>query len=300
MGIFSNLLSAGGLLFNSAPDYSYGLIKQTGADKLLGDGRWDDFDRLVMDLGSEDLTRLLDGVCLGSTYANMINKYLLEGKSEVREIVAGAHNLYLAWERRGGNWGHTLSGEQVDGFTLHLQKAHDNFSYRFSTPVLEAESFARLIRVYMGFSDAEAAQSSFENASYLRPNHLLAHLNYFKVTTPKWLGDVNTMQAYVDQVEDVNLRKLLMLMLLVELYSDFDTEDTVTAKTNFTKEYSSLVEGGLLNDYDFNGDSLIVIYTKNYLSCLYRILGLSKKEAELNKQLIGRRTNYPWAYFGWK
>ncbi|GGG51664.1 hypothetical protein [Hymenobacter glacieicola] len=251
-----------------------------------------------MSLSSENLTRLIDGLCLSEAHGVLIKKYLSAADSEVRELIAGARNLHIAWERRGGNWGNTLSGEQIDGFGNYLQKAHENLSHRFSTAVLEAESFARLTRVYMGFSDIEAVQSSFQNASYLVNDHLLAHLNYFKAISPKWLGDVELLGRFVLNVEDKSLKNLLKLMYVVELYSDkyYSTYDE--AKVNYEKAKFDYVSKILSDIHPLEDDSLIGIYTNNYIACLYRILGMQLKEIKMSKYLVARRTNYPWAYFG--
>lgn len=180
MGFFNKLISTSSSLFTkNTPDYSYGLIEKLGVDTMLQTERWNEFESTILSLGSEDLTRLLDGICLTDKYEVTLRNYFTSVKSEVKELVAGAYHLFLAWDRRGANLGASLTGEQIDGFTYYLGEANRNFSEHFSTPILESESFARLVRVYMGFSDTEAAQSAFANAVHLVPDHLLAHLNYF-------------------------------------------------------------------------------------------------------------------------
>lgn len=300
MSFFNKLISTGSSLFTkSTPDYSYGLIVKLDVENMLQTERWNEFERIILSLGSEDLTRLLDGLCLTDKYEVTLRNYFTSVKSEVKELVAGTYHLFLAWDRRGANIGASLTSEQIDAFTYYLGEANRNFSEHFSTPILEAESFARLVRVYMGFSDTEAAHSAFANAVNLVPDHLLANLNYFKVTSPKWLGDLETMHKFVTQIRHTPLKDLLQLMFLVEAYSDVFSNNSAKDKAIFQKQHGEFIANILATVVAPTDDSLLAIYTRNYLVCIYRILGHGKEGSGLKKQLEGRRTNYPWAYFGW-
>ncbi|WP_345236485.1 hypothetical protein [Hymenobacter saemangeumensis] len=300
MSFLDKLVSSGTALFaKKYPDYSYGLIDRLGVDAMLRQQRWEALEATVMGLDSEDLTRLLDGLCLTDKYEDALRSYLAASSSEVRQLVAGAYHLYLAWARRTGSYGAALTEKQIEGFLHFLHEANNDFSRNFSTPVLEAESFARLVRVYMGFSEVEAAESSFANAVHLVPTHLLAHLNYFRTSTPRWLGSAEALHDYVSQVEDDRLRRLLQLMFLIEMYSDLQNENRSTATATFREQHGELISEVLGATALPADDSLLTIYTRNYLACLYRILGQSQQEAALKKQLEGRRTSHPWIYFGW-
>lgn len=300
MLLLDKLISTGSALFTkNYSDYSYGLIERLGIENMLQARQWTAFENLIYSLDSEDLTRLLDGLCLTDRYERFLKNYFSTEKSEIKQLISGAHNLYFAWKRRGANVGNSLTGKQVDGFTFYLEKSSQDFSHNFGSPILEAESLARLVRVYMGFSDTEAAQSAYLTATQLIPNHLLAHLNYFKITSPKWLGDLETMIIFVNQVEDTELKKLFQLMYLIEVYSDLFYSFSLTANSKFRKLYGQLIEEVLTNTTIPIGNSLLAIYTCNYLACLYQILGFRKEVLAIKPQLKGRRTSYPWAYFGW-
>ncbi|WP_125917091.1 hypothetical protein [Hymenobacter coccineus] len=300
MCLLDKLISTGsGLFTKSYPDYSYGLIRHLGIENMLQAGQWAAFENIIYSLNSEDLTRLLDGICLTDRYERALKNYFSTEKSEVKQLISGAHNLYLAWKLRGANVGNSLTGKQVDGFIFYLEKSSQDFSYDFSSPILEAESCARLVRVYMGFSDTEAAQSAYSTAIQLIPNHLLAHLNYFKVTSPKWLGNLEIMASFVNQVVDAELKNLLQLMYLVEVYSDLFYSFSLTANSKFQKLHGQLIKEALAANTVPSGNSLLAIYTCNYLACLYQILGFRKEVSAIKPRLKGRRTIYPWAYFGW-
>ncbi|MGI4883482.1 MAG: hypothetical protein ACRYFR_00810 [Janthinobacterium lividum] len=300
MKLLNKLISTGSTLFTKQfPDYSYGLIRRIGVDNIIRDEHWAEFESIVYSLNSEDLTRLLDGLCLTNKYDKQLKSYFSSEESEVKRLTSGAHNLHLAWERRGNNVGSSLKGNQVDGFILYLEEAHHDLSENFTNPVLNAEASARLIRVYMGFSDTEAAYSAFLNATRSIPNHLLAHLNNFKVTSPKWLGGPETMQSFVNQVANTQLRNLIRLMYLVEIYSDLFYSFSPTAYSKFKKHHGKSISEALATTIIPTDDSLLSIYIRNYLACLYQILGLRKELSAIKNQLKGQRTNYPWAYFGW-
>lgn len=107
------------------------------------------------------------------------------------------------------------------------------------------------------------------------------------------------MQNFVAQIQSASLKNLLQLMFLVEAYSDIFSNNSVKDKATFQKQHGEFIADILATTGAPTDDSLLSIYTRNYLACLYRILGHSKEESVLKKQLEGRRTNYPWAYFGW-
>jgi hypothetical protein len=282
---------------NNKPDLSFGLIQELGAKEDLAAHNWDSFEEKVGRLTDENLTRFLDGLCLSGNHDKAVRKFLSSGISPTRSLVSGAYNIHIAWLRRGTGWGSSLSPTQINQFTEYLKKAENNLTIPYANPIYEAEAKARLIRVKMGMSEGREAQEAFHYVLSLNPNHLLAYINYFKVASPKWLGDVETLRDLVVTNGDERLSVLLKLMYIVELFSDKYYNSYEDAKANYEKAKDELFSLLLTGAKPIHDDTLLAIYTNNYLACFYRIHHMPLKEFMMNKFLRCRRTIYPWAYF---
>lgn len=147
-------------------------------------------------------------------------------------------------------------------------------------------------------SEGREAQEVFHYVLSLNPNHLLAYINYFKVASPKWLGDVEILRDLTLTNGDKKLSTLLKLMYIVELFSDKYYNSYEDARINYEKAKGELFPLLLIEAKPIQDDSLLAIYTNNYLACFYRIHRMPLKEFKMNKFLMGKRTIYPWAYFG--
>lgn len=299
MRLFPYILSLViGFVKSRKPDLSFGLIQELEVEKDLAAHNWDIFEKKVERLTDENLTRFLDGLCLSGNHDKAVRKYISSGNSPTRRLVSGAYNLHVAWLKRGTGWGSSLSPTQIDQFTGHLEKAEDDLTVSYANPIYEAEAKARLIRVKMGMSDGREAQEVFHYVLSLNPNHLLAYINYFKVASPKWLGDAEILRDLAVTNGDKKLSILLKLMYIVELFSDKYYNSYENAKVNYDNAKGELFSLLLIEAKPIHDDTLLAIYTNNYLACFYRIHRMLLKEFMMNKLLMGRRTIYPWAYFG--
>jgi hypothetical protein len=277
-------------------DLSFGLIDKLGIKPLLEQRQWLAFEKLATDLPPDELTRLLDGLCLSEHHAALLVYYQQSGDSEMRRLVAAVYATFRAWEARSGAYARELSQQQVDGFTHYLTQAHAHLAPPFAEPALQAQASARLVRVAMGLSEPELAQVAYAQCVALQPSHLLAHLFYFNVLTPKWFGDEEVLEDFVTIGSGAALRDLLQAMYLVELQFIVD-DSTALAKADF-KNANQCRIAELLAKKPLAEDSLYAIYFNNYLACLSHNLGELAQRDHFLQALAGRVTAYPWAYFG--
>ncbi|GAB3576084.1 hypothetical protein [Hymenobacter daeguensis] len=289
--LFSKSATAG-------PDLSFGLLAGSGAENLLRQQQWESFETLVAGLSTEDLTRLLDGLCVTADYAPLLARYLAAGNSALRHLVAGVHDTFLAWEARSGAAAQYVTEGQARGFEHYLGLAHEHLNRPFATATLQAEAYARLIRVLMGLSEPQEGQQAFYACRELVPDHQLGHLNYFKLAAPRWFGDADVLAEFVDEVEAPGLRQLLQANFLVERYSDFEGENRLTAKGQLRREYSARIDELLPALRPMTGPSLLAIYFNNYAGGLHHALGNTAERNQFLHELNGHITPYPWAYFG--
>jgi hypothetical protein len=289
-------------LFSSPPsavpvnDLSFGLIQARGIKPMLEQRQWKEFENAATSLAPDDLTRLLDGLCLSAHYVPLLEQYQKSGESELQQLMAGVHATFQAWEARSGAYAKELSQSQIDGFSHYLHIAYSKLNTQFATPNLQVEASARLVRVAMGLSDLDLAQAAYKHCTALQPNHLQAHLFYFNVLTPKWFGDEDALEDFVDAASNSALHDLLQAMYLVELQSITD-DSTEIAKENVKNENRRRINE-LLAKQPLVSDSLYAIYFNNYLACLNHTLGNPIVRNSFLAKLEGRITAYPWAYFG--
>jgi hypothetical protein len=279
-----------------ANDWSFGLIEAQSIKPMLEQKQWQAFEKVAAELAADDLTRLLDGLCLSDYYVPLLEQYQKSGTSELRRLVAAVHDTFRAWEARSGAYARELSRQQIDGFSHFLGLAQAQLVQPFTTPSLQAQAGARLVRVAMGLGDPDLARVAYEQCVAIEPTHVLAHIFYFNVLTPKWFGDEDMLEDFADTVAGPALRNLVQAMYLVELQSIVD-DSTAIAKENFKNQNQRLINELLAKQPLFD-DSLYAVYFNNYLACLSHNLGQVASRNQFLQALNGRVTTYPWAYFG--
>lgn len=290
-------------LFSRSPsetDLSYGLLKAQGFENQLADKQWDDFEAAAQRLAPDDLTRLLDGLCLTNRYAPLLQEYLAAGRSELRTLVTGARALFAAWEARGGLVADGTSQQQFDGFTYYLEKALDLLSQPFAEPRLQAEAAARLVRVSMGLGEQSLAHEAFDCCTSLVPTHLMGHFNYLRMVSPWWHGGLAELTAFVEAVTDSELYRVLQLIYLHEIHSFLahDTGSTAEAGRRLRQDYAKHLEAALAGPPQQPGHSLPAVYYNNYLAGLHHLLGNPAARNRLLLALGPHITPNPWNYFG--
>ncbi|GAB2962533.1 hypothetical protein GCM10027048_33890 [Hymenobacter coalescens] len=298
MRSFLSSLFAGSRGREPERDLSFGLLSCHGIPALVRARHWEQVAAVAATLTSDELSRLLDGLCLTEQYSQELYQLRADAPTEFGQLVLGAWHLYGAWQARTGKWGKDLTQAEVSGFVHYLQLAHEQLSGPFPTPAYRCEARARLVRVEMGFSDADAAVESFHESVALDPGKFWAHHHLFKVASPKWLGSQPELLGYIESVAEPQVQYALWLMYLVEMYSDADTEDEATAQSRWYAAHRELLQRVLAQPPLPVDNSLVAVYANNYLACLYHLLGERARRDALLEQLAPRFTPYPWAYLG--
>ncbi|MGI4862519.1 MAG: hypothetical protein ACRYFZ_01250 [Janthinobacterium lividum] len=280
-------------------DLSYGLLEQLGIDKLLAAANWNALETKAAQLPANDLTRLLDGLCLTHRYDQVLTPYLAAGSSELRALVKGAHDVFLAWESRGALVASATSQEQVDGFYHYLGQALEHLNQPFENPAFQAEAAARLVRVGMGLGESELFQEAFELCRELAPTHLMGHFNYLRAVSPWWHGSVADLTAFVDAIADPELHRLFQLIYLNELHSFFSHElgSDAKATAQLLHDYRPRIDAVLAGPAA-EGTSLAAVYYNNYLAGLHHLVGNTPARNQLIRAQGPHLTPYPWSYFG--
>lgn len=289
------------LFAGAAPetDLSYGLLTGQGFDKLLASKQWPAFEAAALQLAPDDLTRLLDGLCLTNKQAALVQEYLASGQSELRTLVGAVRATFLAWESRGGFVADETTEQQFDGFLHYLQQAYELLSQPLEAPTLEAERGARMVRVAMGLSEAELAADAFGACTELVPAHLMGHYNYMRVVSPWWLGSLEALQEFVDAIADPALHQLFRLIQLHEVNSYLQHEhNPARAKELLQRDHRAPLAAALAGPPVAEGHTLAAIYYNNYLAALHHLLGDKAARNRLILALGPHIMPLPWSHFG--
>lgn len=290
-------------LFSSAApetDLSYGLLTGQGFDKLLASKQWPAFEAAALQLPPDDLTRLLDGLCLTNRHAALLQGYLAAGNSELRTLVQGARTLFLAWEARGSMVASDTSAEQIDGFFHYLSQTLDILNQPFESAQLHAEASARLVRVGMGMGEFELAQEAFGLCYDLVPTHLMGHYNYLRAVSPWWHEGLTDLTGFVDSITDPGVRRVMQLIYLHEVHSFtlHETNSEAKATKLLKQNYGQRIEAALAGPAHQGGQSLQAIYYNNYLAALHNLLGDKAARNRLILALGPHIMPLPWSHFG--
>lgn len=289
-----------GWLPSKPNDFSFGLVNEKNIPELFEQKAWVDFENIFKDLPSDDITKLIDGLCLSKRYDKEVEAYLKENDSELSYLISGVYYTYVAWEIRTGGWAKNIKEDQWDGFLKYLEKAEASLLKVAKSDSLKTEAKARLIRVYLGLSRKSKAIDLFNQCIISNPNHYLAHVNMFKILTPRWSGSVEELKQFINSVGNPKLRCLLELMYYIEMYSDILNEysNEGKAKRLFRTHYLKEVKVLLNNDFNLPKGSIVSIYTCNHLAYLYHIIGKRGSRNKVLKKIPNAFTQQPWAYFG--
>ncbi|WP_460581690.1 tetratricopeptide repeat protein [Hymenobacter luteus] len=281
---------------NNERDLSFGLNARYSIPALIQQQQWQQVETIAHGLTSDELSRLVDGICLTDRYNKNIQLFIRSADTDFSHLVAGAWYLYQAWQARTGKWAEDLSKSEVEGFFHYLQLARLQLGGSFEQDAYRCEARARLVRTEMGLSEPDKAIKAFQQSIALDDSKFWAYHHVFKLVSPKWLGDKNELVAYIESVEKEDIQYALWLMYLVEMYSDIEEEEN--APKRWYTEHSPLIQKILTQPKLPVDSSLVSVYANNNLAYLYHLLGEKEERNTILNQLVDRFPPYPWAYFG--
>lgn len=283
-------------------DTSHGLIQQLGLEAFINAGDWKAVENKVLQLSSDDISRVMDGICDQKNLTAKVEQFLETERTEFQDVLAGIFYTKRGWDIRSGAWAKDVGEDQWEGFFKHLELAAERLNRSYESKQLQLEGVSRLIRVYMGVSEEDEAIEAFNHCKEMDPAHYMAHIAMHRVTTPRWQGNMEEMLDFGNSIRNDHLRGLIQLSSLIEIYDDMaredDDEEDDVIKQRFQKEHDALIHQTLSNLVVPDGSSMLTIDFKNHLACLYSILNMKKDRDRYLNELNGNITYRPWCYFG--
>ncbi|AII52240.1 hypothetical protein N008_09650 [Hymenobacter sp. APR13] len=282
----------------AARDLSFGLLEARQLTPLVKQEKWGQIGQIALSVTSDELSRLLDGICLTEQFNKQILPLAKDPEPEFARLVLGAWYLYQAWQARSGLLAKDVSKSQMEGFEHYLLLARGLLGGPFATPAFLCEARARLVRVEMGLNEPDHAMTAFHQSIAVDARKFWAYHHVFKLASPKWLGSEEELVGYIQSVEDDALHHTLWLMFLVEMYSDADLENESSALQRWYPAYRELLEEVLAQPQLPLNNTLVSIYANNNLAYLYHLVGEREKRNATLTALNGYFPPYPWDYFG--
>lgn len=284
--------------FPGKVDESYGLIEKLNLESDLSQSNWQSLEDKMSQLSPDEFSRVISELCNGKQYNDEMEKFLQTPETEFQNVIAGAYFTRVAYLKRSGAWATELSEDQVNGMFEYLEKAEERFGKEFKTELYQMEAAAQMIGVKMNTGSKADCTFYFEKCRSINPKHFMAHNRYFRTSTPRWGGSNEAMLSLIVSTKDKPLRDLMRLMALNEMFNDLHNEDEDTAVGIFKEQRRTLITEALQNTPIPNNDSIVSIFSKNYLGMLYNILGMNSDRDRIIGELSNRVTQYPWAYYG--
>lgn len=234
-----------------------------------------------------------------NTFADWVEK---EPNSYLAHLFKGANEVFLAWEARSGNFAKEVNQDQWAGFREHLNKAKQHFNQSIALNSNEAETYARMIPMYMGFSDKVGVLDAFQSAIKLNPDHVMAHTAALNALKEKWLGSKKEMYEFADAAISRNDFPYLKTVLLDCFIEDsisylYDEEQKDQFELFFNNEQFRHDFFKLHQDFKpLKGYDELTYSIRNkfcFLMYLMKEYQLAKKEFD---KFDGYMTAAPWYY----
>jgi tetratricopeptide (TPR) repeat protein len=148
---------------------------------------FDAIQPMVKNYPDEGVGRLLDAIT-GNTAVSLW----------LQHMVAGEHEITLAWKARGSGWASEVTQEGQKGFKEHIEKARDHLSAAWELDKQAPEPAAEMITVAMSGADpvGEAPRLWFDRAVGAQLDYIPAYNNFENSLLPRWGGSHEAMYLF--------------------------------------------------------------------------------------------------------
>lgn len=275
-------------------DYSFGEANLQKIKSKLEEQEFTSAEFLIYELDPDELRQVIDHVTL-----NGVGKTILDWKealpnSQLANLFLGVFYIHQASLNRGNSPLDALPPEQKKLFFEYSDKAKDLLEKVDSDDELKTEAYAQLLRIAGTTGDFESANVYFDKCLKLNPNHLWAHIEYAENIQPKWGGNLEIIEKFIDDLTDDPLVNQTVYLKMVW--------DSVLANENLF--------GGTMQDLKQQAKALLfeidaevnnhppssiqkyVLY--NYMTVVSEEFGIRALNQKYNKMMDGNFTLYPF------
>jgi tetratricopeptide (TPR) repeat protein len=275
-------------------DYSFGDANLQKIKSKLEEREYTSAEFLIHQLDADELRQAIDHVTL-----NGIGKTILDWKetlpdSQLADLFLGVYYIHQASLNRGDLPLDALSPKQAELFFEYSDEAKDLLEKIDSGHEFKAEAYAQLLRVAGTTGDFESADFYFDQCLALSPNHLWAHIEYAENIQPKWGGNLEGIEKFINGLTDDPLVNQTVYLKMVW--------DSVLANENLfggTMEDLKQQAKALLFEIDAEVNNhppasiqKYVLY--NYMTVVSEEFGIRALNQKYNKMMGENFTLYPF------
>lgn len=275
-------------------DYSFGNSDLQKIKSKIEDGEFISAEFLIQQLDADELHQAIDYVTINGT-GQVLKEWKEEHPdSQLADLFLGVYYMHYATLNHGIDFNPNLSKKQEDLFFEYSDKAADLLEPIDKDEVINAEVYARLIRILGVSGEHELAEKYFYKCLALNPNHLWAHIEYAELTQPKWGAKISETNKFIDDLTEEPLVNQVIYLKLVW--------DSVLAQENLF--------GGSLADLKVQAKKLLfeidaevnnnphssiqkyVLY--NYMTVVAEEFGIKALNRKYNQLMGSNFTLYPF------
>ena len=275
-------------------DYSFGDPAIQKIKSKLEEQEYTSAEFLINQLDVDNLRQAIDHVTL-----NGIGKTILDWKealpnSQLANLFLGVYYIHQASLNRGNLPLDALSTKQEELFFEYSDEAKDLLGNIDSDDELKAEAYAQLLRIAGTTGDFKSADIYFEKCLALNPNHLWAHIEYAENIQPKWGGNLEIIEKFIDDLTDDPLVNQTVYLKMV-WDSVLANENLFGGSMKDLKEQAKALLFEIdaeLNNHPPSSIQKYVLY--NYMTVVSEEFGIKALNQKYNKMMGGNFTLYPF------
>jgi tetratricopeptide (TPR) repeat protein len=185
-----------------AIDYSFGRNDFKNITKWYAAASHAQVEQAVKQLNSDDLTQVCDCIALSLSEKQLMKYHDTAADKNFSSLVLGVFHSHQAWKVRGRGQGITISEDTANEFLSLLKLSLSYLLTLTDNALFGAEANARLIRVYMGLGDIDAAEEHFKKSIAANKEHLWAYIHYAELIQPKWSDESTDIAAFYNHLPD--------------------------------------------------------------------------------------------------
>jgi len=275
-------------------DYSFGDQDIQKIKSKIEEKEYTSAEYLIQQLNGDDLRQTIDHVTINGSENVLLQWKEDAPDSQIVDLFLGVYYMHQASINRGYGFAGEISGKQKDLFTDYSDQAVELLKKVDLDEVINVETYSRLVRILGSTGDHKGAQHYFEKCLDVDPKHLWAHIEYAEFSQPKWGGDMETTNQFIDDLTEEPLVNQVIYLKLVW--------DSVLSKENLfggtmgdLKEQAKALLFEIdaeINNQPHSSIQRYVLY--NYMTVVAEEFGIKVLNQKYNKLMNNYFTLYPF------
>lgn len=275
-------------------DYSFGNPKIQKIKTKLEEQEFTSAEFLINQLDTDNLRQAIDHVTLNGAGKTILDWKEALPDSQIANLFLGVYYIHQASLNRGNLPLNRMTSKQEELFYEYSDSAKELLENIDQDDEYKAEAYAHLVRISGTTGDFEGADYYFDKCLELNPNHLWAHIEYAENIQPKWGGNLEIIENFIDNLTEEPLVNQTIYLKMVW--------DSVLANENLF--------GGTMQDLKHQAKALLfeidaevnnhppssiqkfVLY--NYMTVVSEEFGIRALNQKYNKLMAGNFTLYPF------